>query len=63
MTAPINIHRLADLLFAHQELDEIERGLKRGGDLRTARKISDVRSVLSRAIEKEQEGLFRTLKD
>jgi hypothetical protein len=61
MTAPLNIHRLADLLFANQELDEIERGLKRSGDLRAARKISDVRSVLSRAIEKEQEGLFRTL--
>lgn len=58
MTIPINIHCFADLLFARQELDEIERGLKRAGDLRSARKICGVREVLSRAIDKEREGLF-----
>ena len=61
MTKPIDIKRVANLLSADSELDGIERGLKRTGDRRAARKIADVREILARALNDEQVGLHEAL--
>ncbi|MGN6147803.1 MAG: hypothetical protein ACTHPD_04630 [Rhizomicrobium sp.] len=61
MTKPIDIKRFAHLLSADNTLDEIERRLRQTGDRRTARKIANVRDVISRAIEDEKESLCQTL--
>ena len=61
MTKPLDIKRLADLLSADNELDGIERSLKRTGDRQAARKIADVREILARALSEEQAGLYELL--
>ncbi|HEY2033074.1 MAG TPA: hypothetical protein VGH02_05260 [Rhizomicrobium sp.] len=53
----MNIHIVAALLAADQELESIERSLKCGKDWRAARKIADTRLRLSRAMAHAQEGL------
>lgn len=63
MTKPLNIHRFANLLSADNELDGIERCLKRRGDRREARKIADVREILARALNEEQACLHEALMD
>lgn len=57
MTKPIDVKRLASLISADNELDGIERSLKRTGDRMAARKIAYVREILARALDDEQTGL------
>ena len=54
---PMNVRIVAAMLSAEQELDAIERALKRRQDWRSARKISGVRALLARVLAGEQEGL------
>jgi len=61
MPRPINIKRFANLLSADEALDQLERTLKREGDFRKARKLSDVRQTLRCAMEDEQEELYKKL--
>lgn len=53
----MNIRVVAAMLSAEQELEEVERSLKRRQEWRSARKISDVRAALARALTREQESL------
>lgn len=54
---PMNVRIVAAMLSAEQELEAIERALKRRQDWRSARKISGVRALLARVLAGEQEGL------
>lgn len=63
MTKPLNIRRFASLLSADNELDGIERSLKRRGERREARKIAGVREILARALNEEQDCLYDALMD
>lgn len=63
MTKPLNVHRFANLLSADNELDGIERSLKRRGERRDARKIAVVREILARALNEEQACLYDALTD
>jgi hypothetical protein len=63
MTKTINIKRLANLLSADNELDDIERCLKRNGQRRAARKVAGVREMLARALNEEQACLYDALLD
>lgn len=53
----MNVRVVAALLLADQELEDLERTMKRQRDWRTARRIWDVRETLSRTIADEQRGL------
>jgi hypothetical protein len=61
MARPIDIKRFAHLLSADEDLIEIERGLRRGGDWRAARKVADVRETLAKALRQEQEDIYEKL--
>ena len=63
MTKPLNVHRFANLLSADNELDGIERSLKRRGERRDARKIALVREILAQALNEEQACLYDALTD
>jgi hypothetical protein len=57
----LNVRRVAGLLNADAQLEDVERSLKRGGDWRAARKIGDVRETLRKALWEEQLGLHAML--
>jgi hypothetical protein len=57
----LNVRRIAGLLNADAQLEDIERHLKRGGDWRMARKIGTVREALGKALWDEQMGLHAML--
>lgn len=61
MTRPINIKRFAHLLSADEDLNGIERRLRRAGDWRAARKIADVREAIAKALQQEQEDICERL--
>src|SRR5690242_15098022 len=63
MTRPINIHRFAHLLSASEDLDTLERRLRHAGDVRSARKIADVREAIAKALQQEQEEIYERLAD
>lgn len=61
MTKPIDIKLFANLLSADNQLDDIERSLKRTGQRRAARKVAGVREILARALNEEQSCLYDAL--
>lgn len=63
MTKPIDIKRFANLLSADNELDGLERKLRRMGDRREARRVADVRDILARVLDDEQACLYEELMD
>ena len=53
----MNVRVVASMLRAEQELEQLERALRRRQEWRSARRISDVRAALTRALKDEQEAL------
>lgn len=53
----MNVRIVATFLFADKELEEIERAMKRKQDWRSARKITNLRTHLTQAMEHQQESL------
>jgi hypothetical protein len=61
MNKPLDVRRMAGILNADAQLEDIERLLRRGGDWRMARKIGAVREALGQALLDEQIGLHAML--
>jgi hypothetical protein len=61
MNKTLDVRRMAGILNADAQLEDIERLLRRGGDWRMARKIGAVREALGQALLDEQIGLHAML--